>query len=411
MAEKASSSSPPSSMAEKSGSTHQHSPACICQLCDCGKHRCGRPAISGGPMDGVTEYKDRFPTHPVIFTGQRKPPPHVATSTAAMASVTENRDQYGLKTIPAKFQLPKRVYNPTAAPLESNTGYMADFKAWKIPPRESAKPPEVYRASGDFDGLTTNKNDFQSWQIPERYRHPKQKYVPNPSPLESKSSYAQDYAPLPVSRHIPRPPEAYAAVQEDRGFATTMQSAYVGFTGSRPQRRIQQYVPSGTTFEGQSTSAADYANPGRPEKRDSCKPPHASVDAGAFDGASEYNAVFTRKPVNPPPKRAPAAYVPNPAPLDGLSTMKTDFVGAYAPRRADFGPKLAYAPERDDRSWVTETKDMHGKKDVPLCSAVDHKNNIGASMRKERDGHIYLVPGSPAAAAAAGPRSTRGPGM
>ncbi|ORZ34495.1 hypothetical protein BCR44DRAFT_400940, partial [Catenaria anguillulae PL171] len=344
-------------------------------------------------LDGVTEYKDRYPTHPVVFNGQRKPPAHSAVSNAPCSSVTESRQQFTPKSIPPKFKPPKREYQPTGAPLESKTGYMADFQKWNCPPRESAKKPEVYKPGGPLEGVTTNKADYQSWEIPERYRHPKQKYNPNPAKLESNSSYKADFAPFAVQRPTPRPPEVYHAVTEDRSFGTTTKDSYVGFTGTRPQRRIQVYHPPGTTFEGDSTSHTDYAPPNSSGRRESCKPPHSLPPSIPFTGQTEYHNVFVGKPVGPRYKRPPQQYVPNPAHLDGMSTMKTDFTqytGVH--KREDYSPKLAYNPDRDDRSWVTETRDQHGKKDVATCQAVKYKNQIGGVTRREKDGHVYLVP-------------------
>ncbi|KAI9175354.1 hypothetical protein H9P43_006715 [Blastocladiella emersonii ATCC 22665] len=369
---------------------------CICKLCDCGKHRCGRPALPtvGMPMDSATEYKDRFPAHPLQYAGKKKPPPHVAGSHAPMSSMTENREQFTPKAVPERFKPAKREYHPNLAALEATTGYMADYQRWKdAPPRESSKKPEVYRPSGAFDGITTNKADYQPWAVAQRYRHPKQVYHANPAKLEADSSYKADFAPFQVKRPPPRPAEVFVPAPEDREFRTTMNQSFVGFTGPRPHRRVQAYVPPGTTFEGISTSQADYI-PRPLEPRKSCKPAPSVPPELPFDGRTEYGAVFTPKS-SVPPKRVPLAYVPPNTVFEGISTMKADYgstAGAEG-RRADFGPHPVYRPEPDDRSWVTETRDQHGVKDVPTCRAVCAKRALGGSkteLHRERDGHIYI---------------------
>ncbi|KAJ3364181.1 hypothetical protein GGF32_002561 [Allomyces javanicus] len=396
-------------MASSPPPAHPSAGLCLCKLCDCGKHRCGPAVLStaGIPLEAVTEYKDRYPVHAPQYTGKIKPPAQTSTSTQPLAKVTESREQFAPKPLGPRMPPQKREYVPNAAPLDAVTGYASDYQRWNVPPAATVKKREVYTKAGVFEGVTTNKADFQAWNLPDRYRRPKQVYVPTDAKLDAASSYRADFiATGPATRPAPRTQELYTARAEDRTFVTTMKGAYHGEPGSRPPRRAAaEYVPSAAAFAGESTSHADYQRPPPSPPRTSCKPAAAAPAAVAFQGTSEYAAIYTPKDATHRSTRRPARapYVaPHGVHFEGVSTMKADYVAAEGgtARRADFRPRNTYAPDADDRSFVSETRAMHDAKHPPVCRAVAVKAMVapGGNVRRGKDGHVYLAAAGAAAA-------------
>ncbi|KAJ1502606.1 hypothetical protein HMI55_002822 [Coelomomyces lativittatus] len=373
------------------------------RLCDCGKHRCGRPSLPtvGIPLAKNSEYSDRYLIHAPQYQGKQKPPVHSVASNEPCSSVTESREKFTPKPIPPRVPPPKREYHPTPGKLESKTGYTEDFQPWRVDKRQPIKNKEENRITGPFSGNTTNKEDFQAWPISLRYMHPKPVYHPNPHPLESSSSYTKDYLVFPVNPPPQRPPEVWHPLKEDRDFSSTMQSTYLGCVGPRPSYHAPPvYVPNVSKFEGTSTSHDDYTykvcvpTP-------SCQPIPVLPEKLPFSGTSEYTSIYLAPKVHQRPQRRTVVYVPpssqgGPAASfePGQSTMKSDFKATVPPppRCPDFSPKLVYQRTHDDRSFLTQTKSQHGSKQMPLCVAVKRQQELGSQLKwvHKPDGHIYL---------------------
>ncbi|KAL7752929.1 hypothetical protein RI367_001378 [Sorochytrium milnesiophthora] len=365
----------------------------MCKLCDCGKHRCGRPMLPAHHLDSDTEYYERFKKHPVIYTGQIKPKPQAVASEEPMSSSTENRDRFKEHSVSRRAVPPRKAYAPNPAHLESETGYKHDYQVWALnPPKPIKKDEEWKQTNNEFSSATTSKEDYQPWKVQPRWQRPKQAYQPNAAKLDPNSSYSVDFKPTPVSPRKQRAAEVFQSPPDDRSFDSTMRTAFVGFTGTRPQRRIATYVAPNTTFDGSTTTGSDFVQQ-KMERRQPCKPAAALPPNTKFDGATEYTSIYTGKTV-PRYFRPPVEYRAPNTHFEGVSTMQTDFKGFGAVKRApDFAPRVAYKNEHDDRTWSTETSDKHGKKVVALCAAVRRHNELekqGEHPGAHSDGHVYL---------------------
>ena len=73
--------------------------------------------------------------------------------------------------------------------------------------------------------------------------------------------------------------------------------------------------------------------------------------------------------------------------FEGISTHKSDFLPTGNIRKvADFAPKNAYNPQKDERDFLTTNRASHDRKAIPICPAA----NVDIHTHLGTDGHIYV---------------------
>ncbi|XP_787867.1 stabilizer of axonemal microtubules 1 [Strongylocentrotus purpuratus] len=150
---------------------------CICEICDCGRHkhhhnckRKRRPAGADRPCD-LSHYQQTFTAYP---NAQRQLPlippatPRDPNPPRMVFDTTQRHDfiPTGEITKPQKVK-PIENYQPTKAPLDGETVYKVTYPGHtQFPQISQARPPshKDYRErSAKFDQRTTNKEEYRAW--------------------------------------------------------------------------------------------------------------------------------------------------------------------------------------------------------------------------------------------------------
>ncbi len=127
---------------------------------------------------------------------------------------------------------PQHLTTDGKAKFDGSSTAKEAYKSWQLPPRYKPHRAEYNPSQAGFDGTTTYKNTYipkQAGMTPiylffkERYVHPTPTYVPNVAKFEGQSTNKTDYLlpGNPKRAQDFRPRNVYQYVADDRDFLST----------------------------------------------------------------------------------------------------------------------------------------------------------------------------------------------
>ncbi|XP_078283356.1 stabilizer of axonemal microtubules 2 isoform X2 [Rhinoraja longicauda] len=151
---------------------------------------------SDAPFDGNSEFRDRYQAWPVSLPYMHKHPEYVQPDGAMDLNSTSHLDYIGHNVKPPAPFKPSSA-RKAHAPFQGSTTMKDDFKTWDVKKPEMFKRGEEIKVScAKFDGLTTFKANYVPHPI-----HPPQSFKPTNVPLHSKipfdagTLYRTEYTP------------------------------------------------------------------------------------------------------------------------------------------------------------------------------------------------------------------------
>ncbi|XP_053155690.1 stabilizer of axonemal microtubules 1 [Hemicordylus capensis] len=291
---------------------------CICEICNCGRHRCPhlitRPYEMNEKPCLLSEYTEKYPLYPNTQPREScKPTAEYKKQDVPMEGIsTARRDYVPHQVFPIKQRPPdqyvrrdenmdllstyRKDYNPYSIsrvapclPREQNyfsdekmttiPTYKGDYVAWNQPKRDMIKPDNTFRPSEDtFDHKTTTQDDYL-YKGPVATKSCKPSYTPHicKVPLEDMTNYKLNYVIHPLTKR------------------------YV--------HEHEPYKPNDVPFEGLTTHKLSYKGlQGDPAK--SLKPSYKRPDLDTFAGTTEFRENYLAWPTPAPFTRKREVYTP-----------------------------------------------------------------------------------------------------
>ncbi|XP_048092505.1 stabilizer of axonemal microtubules 1-like isoform X1 [Alosa alosa] len=149
---------------------------CLCQICNCGKHRCcpvepGPVACEAHPADPISEYKEKFIAHinaevrPAIRLHDEYHPPE-----GKMSSMTTFRLDYVPHPVIPREPRVQCAYVPPEGSMKMTTTYTEDFHRHTVQCHRVSKVDDYHPSMAKMDTLSTYKDEFRTW--PPQRRQP-----------------------------------------------------------------------------------------------------------------------------------------------------------------------------------------------------------------------------------------------
>ncbi|XP_067873692.1 stabilizer of axonemal microtubules 2 [Heterodontus francisci] len=196
------------------------------------------PKISDVPFDGLTNHKIAYVPHPL---GERyvRPRDEYKPSDKPFDSITTHRRDYrGLHGDPTKSYKPEHGKVGSDAPFDSSSEFRDRYQAWpvtlpyvhkhpdyvqpdgpmdlnstshldyvghKVKPPAPFKPASARKIHAPFQGSTTMKDDFKSWEMkkPEIIKRAEEIGIPH-AKFDDLTTFKANYVPHPIN-----PPQSF----------------------------------------------------------------------------------------------------------------------------------------------------------------------------------------------------------
>ncbi|PAA60122.1 hypothetical protein BOX15_Mlig028915g2 [Macrostomum lignano] len=303
---------------------------CICEICNCGRHRCkvhpNRP-VSDGPCT-LSEYNNKYIQHPMQPVSSYKPAARPAAGDGPLSDQTTNRVDYVPHPLERPhFHQPDQYRQPEGS-FEDTTMYKKDYTQ-KQGDRAQPIKREVKRgALGEFQGEPTYKHDYRQWELTKPDRGgPQNTWQPPRDPFGGIPTYQTDYVPYAVRPTASfKPNEAAKLSQAPLEDMTDYRQSYVPHPLERRQERERLgWSRPAVPFDGMSTFTRDYTAKGTavraPMKPDAR--PHAS-DAPFHDDTT-HRVDYKPWELSRPFVHQSDTYVPPEGTIDDTTTYVKDY--------------------------------------------------------------------------------------
>ncbi|XP_062405052.1 stabilizer of axonemal microtubules 2 [Sardina pilchardus] len=306
---------------------------CICELCNCGRHRCPHPPTAlhygkGNKVCVITEYTEKYPSygrqHP---TQSLKPKRDFEGNKGKMDGTTTFKTDYIPYEVLPRPGRQKAEYKPKPGEIDMGTTYHQDFPCYEVRSVPPTKPKQrSHVGSGKLDTVPTYKEDFRQWELSKReLRKPDVTYRPPSAKFGNSTTFQDDFAPRGlVMRESFKPSNQPKLSDVPFDGVTSNQQAYVAHTlEPRFSRPPKVYERSSEPLQGLTSHKQDFQGlPGAIPK--SCKPenPKATSDS-RFQSSTEFRDRFQQWPVAMPPRHKTLEYVAPSATMDLSTTTNT----------------------------------------------------------------------------------------
>ncbi|XP_062869252.1 stabilizer of axonemal microtubules 2 [Trichomycterus rosablanca] len=308
---------------------------CICNICNCGRHRCTRQPTDlygkSGHVCVVSEYTEKYPTYQSCRPPQSlKPKPEEKGERSRMEGTTTFRSDFVPYEVTRRPGRQRPQYQPRPGQIDLSTTYSLEFNPYEVKPISLARPKERNRgADGKLDTVPTYKEDFRQWEITRREPpKPRTSYHPPVEKFGNATTFQDEFVPRgPVVRESFKPPNAPKQSDVPLDGVTSHQLSYVPHrVEPRYIRPPPEYKPSEQPFQDLTTHRLEYQGlPGTAPK--SCKPERLQSPSDApFQSSTEFRERFQAWAV--PPPRAPRApeYTSPTQDMDLTTTTQTTYV-------------------------------------------------------------------------------------
>ncbi|KAI1889708.1 hypothetical protein AGOR_G00165730 [Albula goreensis] len=308
---------------------------CICEICNCGRHRCAHRPTSLYTKDNnacaLTEYKEKYPTYGLYNAPtSMKPKQEYQKDRGRMEGTTTFKSDYVPYEVSRRPARQQAEYKPNSGEIDLDTTYKLDFNPYEVQPFVPARPKEkLHSKGGKLETLPTYKEDFRPWEISKReLTKPEFTYQPPSAKFGNPTTFQDDFVPRGlVPRESCKPPSVAKLSSTPFDGLTSNRISFIPHAlEARFVKPKEEYKPSSQPFQDHTTHKTDFQGlPGQLPK--SCKPDYAKVASDApFDGSTEFRDRFQQWPVSLPQVRQSAEYVGPTVPMDLSTTSQDDFI-------------------------------------------------------------------------------------
>eukprot|EP01065_Artemidia_motanka_P027228 TRINITY_DN32454_c0_g1_i1.p1 TRINITY_DN32454_c0_g1~~TRINITY_DN32454_c0_g1_i1.p1 ORF type:complete len:527 (+),score=96.78 TRINITY_DN32454_c0_g1_i1:69-1649(+) len=426
---------------------------CICEICECGVHRCPEHAqvTPYGPI--CSKYAEDYPAHAIV-PRHRPPAAPVAQTTAVDPShfQTTHCERYPAHKIELRRARPKSA-PPRRTHFSGRTTYQREHYARPVE-QVRRRPPAQPPLTVPFEHDTVNRTT---------YAHPGAQPVRKPLAPPAReiaqtsflghSTYRDLYKPQAATPPVRVVPHAMHAVAEDRDFTTTKEHAFACPDVSYYERadkdfasppvQVQPYGPIQSKYQedypahgivprhrpppapaAQTTAVdGDHFNTTNGEayrphavKAHRVRTQSAPPKKSRFRGETTYQREHYARPVEPVRRRPPQSALPT-APFDGTTTNRSTFANpGKQPTRDPLKPPLAEVtsqpftgqstyrqlyethdvqtpqrPQPQKLHWQPEDRDFMTTKQVDYVPQKTHRCPAATLPRKRASRHTGHV--------------------
>ncbi|KAJ3593572.1 hypothetical protein NHX12_005906 [Muraenolepis orangiensis] len=360
---------------------------CVCELCNCGRHRCPhKPTSLYGKGNSsatcvLTEYSEKFP----VYTGLYNPP-SIVKPKPEMHNNHQKRmdDATTTKTDFIPHEVTRRPgrqpaeYRPSSGKIDLGTTYTQSFNPYEMPqPSVSVRPREMIRSMENkpkMVAIPTYKEDFKQWDIHrQQLSKPEYSYQPPTCKFGGATTFQDAFVPRAVApRESFKPADTVQHSGAPFENVTSNQLVFVTHpVEPRRQRPPEMYQPSGQPLESLTTTRRDFQGLAG-ELPQSCKPPTNEYSTMAasrapLQGSTENKDMFQKWPVCPPQFHKQEEYV-CPTEQMNLSTTSAEAyvkhqIQPFVFAKAQLSPKKSTVPfqnhtttSEDFRPWGIHTR-------------------------------------------------------
>ncbi|CAH8654915.1 unnamed protein product [Dicrocoelium dendriticum] len=278
---------------------------CICQLCNCGRHRCPhavRVPKSIGPC-AISEYTNKYIAYPIKPVESCKPPHKGIDAQGPISSYTTHRVDYVAPPLDKQPSCKREAcYEPPKTKFDGQSTYTREYIAKPLQKSHSCKPPARRATEAKFEGEATYTSDYRKWPLEPRHPHVVDEYMKPTEPFRGLPTYTSDYI-----RHQLKPTQSCKPTQR----YTKPVVAFDGISDYRDAYRqpmvterahpvvTKVCVQKATApMEGISTHMRDYVwKTGEPGA--SCKPAYTGLSSEApFQSDTTNRVDFKPWPAN-----------------------------------------------------------------------------------------------------------------
>ncbi|KAI1722522.1 stabilizer of axonemal microtubules 2 [Ditylenchus destructor] len=346
---------------------------CICELCECGNHRCpheGNLRLSGGIEFSSSEYGKSFVN---IGEGER------ADVIGPRADNLMNVGTFELQTT-------------------NNT----DFQAWPLEPSQPVRPAESYtKPDTAFDATTTHKSDFTNKgvaiQLPVKPQS--SSYLRPDQPFNEISTHQADFQARfaePVTS-MRRPSVLYKS-DEPFGGESIQHSDFKAYrmTPPKPFRPKETRHTHDEPFASESVNHRDYKVFRMTPPKEFRPKESRHLSDEPFSATTEHKSSFNRKLIDVVPSFKPQTpiYRRSSQPLDVVTTYqegftsKTDEVEKVEPMRHKSHLTVS-SNQRFDSATVHQTDYTAKMEKICPAELVLTRRDHSFRLSGRRNGHKY----------------------
>ncbi|GAA28428.2 protein FAM154A [Clonorchis sinensis] len=321
---------------------------CICQICNCGRHRC--PHSRKKPITtpcGISEYTNKYIPYELQPVKSCKPAHRPIEAQGPMESDTTHRKDYVSHPLDVQPSFkPERTYEPPKVHFDGVSTYTKEYIPRQIERLPPVKPPTKRMVEGKFTGEPTYKSDYVKWDLETRHPHVPEAYKPPTEPFKGVATYTTDYVPHEMSpTQSCKPSHQYIASGTPFDSISDYRDAY----RQHPLERTMPIVhkdcvqKAGVPMEGLSTHMRDFDwKTGHPPA--SCKPINRGVHSDSpFESDTTHRTDYKEWPAGLQPTKSMSrlnAYEPPKGVMLGDTTYMRDYTPHDGSTRAQpVGPR------------------------------------------------------------------------
>ncbi|THD28833.1 hypothetical protein D915_000315 [Fasciola hepatica] len=322
---------------------------CICQMCNCGRHRCphnARRSENTGPC-GVSEYTTKYIPYNAKPTESCKPPPRGFDASGTMASETTQRVDYIPHPLSMQASCKKEShYEPSTIAFDGLSTYNSEFIPKERCPVALIKPKIQRNVVAKFEGEPTYRTDYRQWNVEARKPQAATEWIRPTTRFNGMATYTSDY-----TGHFTKPPQSCKPVYLYNRSETPMADITDYREAYRKHSFTDRAIPivnkdcttkSTAPMESISTQMQDYGwKTSVPPQ--SCKPVHCGTQSKEPFATDTTNRTDFRewpscqmltRPTNPS-----ESYQPPKGKMSGDTTYMADYIPQACSRTQALGPK------------------------------------------------------------------------
>ncbi|XP_013413580.1 stabilizer of axonemal microtubules 2 [Lingula anatina] len=249
-------------------------------------------------MDGNSTFQHDYIRHNIPVTKSCKPEEAAMMSEAPLEDMTGYREAYNKKPIPPKYVRDKPTWQPPTMAFDGLSTNKRDFQGKKAPRAPSQKPDQsAFISDQPFKGTTTCREDFKRWPVERPFVHEPEQWVKPQGEMDLRSTTHLEFTKKPMDRTLAKAKPEWRPSSAAFDGSTNYNHDYRKWNlGNRPRPTMKpDYVPNNAPFEGISTFTAHYIPKNAAPAR-SCKPDQSAFMSSApFEDGTMYRMEYVKK--------------------------------------------------------------------------------------------------------------------
>lgn len=323
--------------------------ACLCNICNCGRHKCPhnpRGVVRQGEPCVYSEYKSEYKPHERYAKEKDFKPNHQPVrGDGPMDDMTTHRADYIEHPMGQHYVHKHEDYKQPDGEFDHRTNYSQHYTRKNVDPVKPIRHEERKRVEAKFEGDPTYKSDYRRWDIQPRTKYgPNYGYQPSDVPFDGTTNYHTDFIQHSGAKRTEslRPHQAVLKSEQPFEDGTDYKSSYIRH--DLPPRHIrdrESWEPNPARMDEMTNYKTDYV-PRELSKTASCKP-----DSKPFQSDSKLSDLTTHRDdyrVLPLEKRyvkERETYKPPEGGMDSLTTHREAYTQKSVTRPAAIRPAEA----------------------------------------------------------------------